>query len=96
MSTDTPDPPTTAQILSAAEDCPDAKRALKRLYPKVFDKSVELAQHSTIKRRSPYDLDVNGGISMVWVSGSGNQIVLHHDFNWERSAGGKILTPTRK
>lgn len=91
LNSHTPDPPTTSQILSAAEDCPDAKRALKRLYPRVFDKSVELDNRTSIK------CALNGGhTSIVWVSGVGRKIELNRAFNWERSPDGMTLTPTRK
>ncbi len=89
---DTPDPPTTAQILSAAEDCPDAKRALKRLYPKVFeDEPVIFGSHQ---------IDSTYGRMMVWTKDKDTKVVLASDYDWklipETSLAHALVVPTRK
>lgn len=97
MSTDTPDPPTTAQILSAAEDCPDAKRALKRLYPKVFEdnRSVKLDPSRMIIRDKK-------GKNVFWISDAGQYdgkaITLSDSFLWTKVTKGSLtfMVPTRK
>ena len=86
--------PTAEMVIEAGkdlDDCPEVKRAFKKLWPGAFDNSVQLDIHSSIKCA-----DHGGHTSLVWVSGSGKEIWLNRSFNWERSEGGMLLTPTRK
>lgn len=88
-----PAPPTTSQILSAAEDCPDAKRALKRLYPKVFE---EVEQ---IKFRK-YEIKSEDGRRLAYTLTHGTMIILDNAYDWkftDRKPGyfAKVI-PTKK
>ncbi len=93
----TPDPPTTEMIIEAGkdcEDCPDIKRALKKLWPGAFDESVEMFPVNQINslRGEPVAWVCGGGIN------KGTAIVFSNSFRWVQSYknGVKKMIPTRK
>lgn len=92
MSTHTPAPPTTSQILSAAEDCPDAERASKRLYPKVFEEDN--------LRFGSHQIDNVDGKMMAWTRDNSTKILLDDGYNWklipETGPTHAKVVPTRK
>lgn len=89
----------TKKMISRALACITVKEAIDTLYPGMFDKSVELDQHSRILLQSSDSVvpDVIDSLTMVWVSESGKDIVLNQNFNWERNKLDEMtFTPTRK
>ncbi len=94
------DQPTAEMVIEAGkdlEDCPEIKRAFKKLWPGAFeeDKSVEMQPGSILSAK---------GNVVAWVGGAGihatKVIILHSNFIWkitERTDGkGEMLTLTRK
>ena len=70
MSKDKMDMPTKAQILETAKSCPQAKDALKKLFPKAFDGSgVNLINECSLEMRADlcivYDHDFVGVVNDI-------------------------------
>lgn len=86
-------PPTTEMVIAAGkdlEDCPEVKRALEKLYPAAFDKSVKMVG----------DIENENGDTIAWVSDNRKSIVFSSCYNWksdkETSELATRTTPTRK
>ena len=89
-------------ILAAAEKCPQAKEALKTLFPKVFEDDVKILVQKT-NGLEPFFSTViahKQGTTDFLISAENNLFHLNKLFNWEikemEDTSHLVLIPTRK
>jgi len=86
-------------ILEAAEKCPQAKEALKTLFPKVFDNDILINVHCDNSNISPGLVSEND--PLVWYDKEFG-LVVNGNFDWvimsnqPLSSGHFLLIPTNK